>query len=164
MVYKNYYEEPRCRRRKRLRYMGSYRHIVCSALGYHETCTRGLESSLLGLAHDINDLGAFAKFRKGSLIFVMSVCPSVRSSAWNNSTSTGRIFIKFVIWVFFENLARKLKFNYDPTRITGTLHEDLCAFMVISPWILRIMRNASDKSCRGTENPCFMWSTVPPPP
>ena len=143
-------------------------HIVCSAVGYHATCTRGLEPSLLGLAHDVNDLGAFTKFRKGSVSFVLSVCPSVRPSvrppAWNNSTSTGRIFMKFDIWVFFENLARKLKFHEDLTRITGTLREVLCIFMIISPWILRRMRNASNKSCKGTENPCFMLSTFPPHP
>ena len=60
--------------------MGSYRHIVCSVLGYHATRTRGLESLLLGLAHEINDLGAFAKFRKGYISFVIYVCLSVRPS------------------------------------------------------------------------------------
>ena len=68
----------------------------------------------------------------------------------------------YEIWVFFENLARKLKFHEDLTRITGTLREVLCIFMIISPWILRRMRNASNKSCKGTENPCFMLSTSPP--
>ena len=40
--------------------------------------------------------------------FVMSL--SVRLSAWNNSSPTGRIFIKFDLEDFFENLARKFKF------------------------------------------------------
>ena len=35
---------------------------------------------------------------------------SARTPAWNNSPPTGRIFMKFGIWVFFENLSRKLKF------------------------------------------------------
>jgi hypothetical protein len=48
-------------------------------------------------------LGAFAKLRETTNNFVMSVCPS----AWNNSAPTERIFMKFDIWVFFENLARK---------------------------------------------------------
>ena len=30
-------------------------------------------------------LGAFEKLRKTTVSFVMSVCPSVRPSAWNNS-------------------------------------------------------------------------------
>jgi hypothetical protein len=32
------------------------------------------------------------------------VCPSVPPPAWNNSASTKRIFVKFDILVFFENL------------------------------------------------------------
>jgi len=35
----------------------------------------------------------------------------VRPSAWKNSAPTGRIFMKFYIWVFFENLSRKFKFH-----------------------------------------------------
>jgi len=34
-------------------------------------------------------------------------------------------------------------------RIVGNLHEDLCTFM-ISRWLLRRIRNVSDKSCRET--------------
>jgi len=37
--------------------------------------------------------------------------PSVRLSAWNNSAPTGWIFMKFEIWVYFENMSRKLKFD-----------------------------------------------------
>ena len=44
-------------------------------------------------------LGAFAKLRKATISFAMSVCPS----AQNNSVPKGRIFI-FDICVFFENL------------------------------------------------------------
>jgi len=36
-------------------------------------------------------LGSFAKLRKATTCFVMSV----RLSAWNNSAPTGRIFMKF---------------------------------------------------------------------
>jgi hypothetical protein len=38
-------------------------------------------------------LGAFAKFRKATVSFVMSVC----LSACNSSATTGRIFMKFDI-------------------------------------------------------------------
>ena len=31
------------------------------------------------------------------------------------------------------------------TSITGTLHDDICIFMIISHWILLRMRNVSDK-------------------
>ena len=46
-------------------------------------------------------IGAFAKLRKATISFVMSVRPSVRHSACNNTASGGRIFIKLVfgnIW------------------------------------------------------------------
>jgi len=33
-------------------------------------------------------LGAFAKFPKATVNFVMSVCPSAHLSAWNNSSPT----------------------------------------------------------------------------
>jgi len=37
------------------------------------------------------------KFRKATISFVMSVYPSVRPPAWNNSASNKRIFMKFDI-------------------------------------------------------------------
>jgi len=56
-------------------------------------------------------LGAFAKLLKVTTSFVVSLLLSVRLYAWNNSASTGQIFVKFDICVFFENLSRKLKFR-----------------------------------------------------
>jgi len=49
--------------------------------------------------HKLHLLGAFAKARKVTISFVMSIRPS----AWENSAVTGRIFMKFGIWVFFGN-------------------------------------------------------------
>ena len=72
-------------------------------------------------------LGTFAKLRKVTATFVMSVCPSVHLHG-NNSAPTGRIFMKFDIRVFFENLSRKFKSHLNLTRITSTLHEDLHTF------------------------------------
>ena len=44
------------------------------------------------------------KIARTTMSFVMSIClhPSVHLSAWNNSVPTGRVFMKFGIWVFFE--------------------------------------------------------------
>jgi hypothetical protein len=78
---------------------------------------------------------------KATISFVMSVC----LSSWSNSAPTGRIFMKFDIRGFFENLSIKLKFHQNLTRIKGTLHENLCTFMIISRWILLRMRNVPDK-------------------
>jgi len=52
-------------------------------------------------------LNAFAKLRKTTIAFVMSV----RLSAWNNSVPTRRFIMKFDISVFFENPSRKFKFH-----------------------------------------------------
>jgi len=51
-------------------------------------------------------LGAFAKLLKATVSFIMPDGPS----AWNNSAPTGRIFMKFYMRVFFENLSRKSSF------------------------------------------------------
>ena len=63
-------------------------------------------------------LDAFSKLRKATIGVVMSVC----LSAWNNSAPTGRIFMKFDTWVFFESRSRKFKFHENQTRISGALH------------------------------------------
>ena len=55
--------------------------------------------------------------RRATISFVMAV--------WTDFHE-----IRFVL-VFFENLSRKFKFDYNPTRITGTLHADICKFMII---------------------------------
>jgi len=41
----------------------------------------------------------------------LSVRPSVRLSAWKNWVRTKRIFMKFDILGFFENLSREIKFH-----------------------------------------------------
>jgi hypothetical protein len=40
-------------------------------------------------------LDAFRKLPKASISFIMSVCLSIRPSAWNNSAPTGLFFVKF---------------------------------------------------------------------
>jgi hypothetical protein len=63
-------------------------------------------------------LGSFGKLRKATISFVMYVCLAVRPSACNISAPTVRIFIKFHVWLFFENLSGKFKCHYNLTRIT----------------------------------------------
>jgi hypothetical protein len=93
---------------------------------------------------------------------VMSVCPSVR----NNLASTGRILMKFGIYVFILNMSRKHAFHQNLVRITGVLHEDQhTIFLHISLNSLR-MRNVSDKSCREIQNTYFVFGNfflLPPP-
>jgi hypothetical protein len=91
-------------------------------------------------------LGAFADLRSVTATFVMFVCMP---------PPTGRIFTKFDMWVFFEHLSRKYRFDQNLARILGTLREDLCALMIISRWILLRMRNVSHKSCRNNTHCMF---------
>ena len=51
-------------------------------------------------------LGAFAKLRKANLALL---CLPVRLSAWNNSAPTGKILMKFYIWVFFRKSVEKIQ-------------------------------------------------------
>jgi hypothetical protein len=77
---------------------------------------------------------------------------SVHLSAWNSSVSTGRIFVKFDIWIFFENLSRIFKFHENLTRTTGTLHEDQCTISITCRFLLLAMRNVSGKICWENKN------------
>ena len=60
------------------------------------------------------------------------------------------------IWSFLKNLSRLFRFNCNLTRLTSTLHEDRCTFM-ISRWILLRMRNVSDRSCGENQNTHFVF-------
>jgi hypothetical protein len=56
---------------------------------------------------ELSCLGSFSELRKATVSFVMCV----RLSVWNNSaTRWTDSRQKFGIWVFVENLSRKLKF------------------------------------------------------
>jgi hypothetical protein len=46
-------------------------------------------------------------------------CPSVCPSAWNKSAPTGRISIKYDIWVFFLNLSRKIQVSLTYNKNSG---------------------------------------------
>ena len=82
---------------------------------------------------------------------VIFVCLSGCLSAWKYSALTGGIFTEFGIWVLFVNLLKMFKFHEDLTRITGTLHEDQCTFLIYL-WINIKMRNVSGQTCRNNQN------------
>jgi hypothetical protein len=60
--------------------------------------------------------------------------------------------------MFFKNLSRKFKFDWNQARTMGTLHEDVCTCMTISHQLLLRMRNVSDKICRENQNMHFMFN------
>ena len=84
--------------------------------------------------------------------------------ACKTTAPTGRIIMKFGIWILFENLLRKFKFHWNLTCKTGGLHEDQYTFLIISHSILLIIRNVSDKICRENQNTHFVFNKLPLPP
>ena len=105
-------------------------------------------------------LGAFAKFRKANMSFVViSDCRSVRlllvrleqlGSHWTDSHE---------IWcVDLPKIRREKSSFIKLTGITDTLHEDQYTFFIISRSFLLITRKVLDKSCRGNQNTHFMFS------
>jgi len=58
------------------------------------------------------------------------------------------------IEAFIENLSKKLKFYEDLTRMTGTVHEDVCQFIISRSVLLR-MRNVSNKELKGKSKYTF---------
>jgi len=100
-------------------------------------------------------LGAFTKLQNATTNFIMSIRQSFCTEqldefSWN-----------LIFEYFFENLS-KFKFHENLTRITGTLHEYLCKFMMITRWIFLRMRNVLDKCCRENRNTRFMCNNSPP--
>jgi len=84
------------------------------------------------------------------------VCPAFCPRE-TTPAATGRIFVKFDIWVFFENTSSEFKFHYNINRITCYVHEDLRTFMTVSRWIIPRTRNISDKCCKENQNTYFMF-------
>ena len=88
----------------------------------------------------------------------MFACPFVRPQG-KISYPTGRIFLKFDLNIFRKSI-HLLKFNSNLIRITGTWHEDLCTFFIISRSFLIRMRTVRDKSYRENQNTRVMSNNV----
>ena len=125
-----------------------------NALRYVTPCIFITWCLIMHIGNFASFLGMFAKLRKASISFVLSVC----TSAWNNSAATGQIFMKLDTSLFFENLLRKYKFHKNWTRIMGTLHEDRYTFVIIPQSFLLRMRNVSNKNFRENQNTHFMFN------
>jgi hypothetical protein len=100
------------------------------------------------------------KLLKANINLVTSVRPSVHmeqlGSHWTDFDET------WYLGSFFENMLRKRTFHSNPSRITGTLHEDVSTFMTASRQILLIMRNGLEKICTENKNTHFMFSNFFP--
>jgi hypothetical protein len=94
-------------------------------------------------------LACLQNCEKRLLDYYLPVCPSVRIKQFSSTLRTPWN-LRFV---FFESPSRKLKLNYNLTRITGTLHEDQYTFMIIRRWfLLRIVNVGWDKRCSENQN------------
>ena len=144
------------RRRRRWPLPGIER-LPCRPNHSQVTITIWTETFWLVLAY-VKFLGAFEKLRKVATSFVIFVRSSVRRHGATWLPLDGFLW-NLIFEPFFENLSRKFKFHYNPTKIMGTLHEDVSTFMAISGLILLRMRNVSNKSCRENENTHFRFST-----
>jgi hypothetical protein len=118
----------RCPPMRQLQYHAFQSFVMFSKIEMGGTETQSVYTQAARKYHKPTNFGAFAKFRKATISFVMSVC----SSALNTSASTGRIFMKLNIWAFFESPSKILKFHSNLTRMIRTLYDDVFIFMTIS--------------------------------
>jgi hypothetical protein len=86
-------------------------------------------------------LGAMSKIRKATFIVAMPFM----TIFWNNTDPTGRVFMKFYITEFFEDLSTEDKVHYNMPRIMSTSLDDWYTFAIGSRWILLRMRKLSYK-------------------
>ena len=83
--------------------------------------------------------------------YLSHVCPSVHLHG-----TTGRIYIKFNVHRYFENLLRKCNFHQNLTKITGNLREHHYTLMTTSRSIPLITRNVSEKKFeRKSKQKCY---------
>ena len=110
--------------------------------------------------NSFSSLGGFAKLRKSTIMFVVSVRPSVRLRMEKRGSQNGRILMKFDIWVFFfRNCRENSSFCLNLNTVTGTLPEDLCTFLIIYRYILRRMRKLLDEICSEYQKTHFMFNS-----
>jgi len=88
------------------------------------------------ILYESEKLGAFAKQRKATISFAMSVCPSAWNSAATGQTSD--------IWALFRKYVEKIKVSFKSDKNNGYLHEDVCTFIISHSALLRT-RDVSDK-------------------
>jgi len=85
----------------------------------------------------------------------MPVCPSVRPHGTTRVHRTDFRWIRYLSNFF--KICREPSSLIISDKTTGTLHDDQNTFVTISLWILRRMRNVSDKICREKTKHNFMF-------
>ena len=98
-------------------------------------------------------LGASTKLeKKASISSVMSVRMEQLSSQWTD-------FHEIWYLMTFLKSVEKIQVLLNSDRHNGLFHEDQFTFMIISRSVL-IMRNVTDKSCRGNQNTHFVFNSL----
>jgi hypothetical protein len=118
-----------------------YIYILCNQCQLDSTCSSD------------KFLGAFAKLRKVTTSFIVSVCLSVRMGKLG---SIKRIFIKLIFEYFSKVYGENWSLIKVSTRIVNTWHEDVCTLMAITRWILLRIRNFPDEICRQDQNTFYV--------
>ena len=91
-------------------------------------------------------LCAFAQIRNA----IVSLIMTVRPSSWNNSAPTGRIFIKFDVWLlFFRKYVEKIQVSLKNDKNNGYFKRRSVYIFIISRSIL--VRNVSDRFVKKIE-------------
>jgi hypothetical protein len=100
----------------------------------------------------------FLKIAKSDLyLHHMCLCSSVRMGR-------DEFFMKFDIWVFFENLSRKFQVSLRPGKNYGYFKSNFCTFVIKSRSIRLRMKSASDKATEKTKTHVSCFNSFPPPP
>jgi hypothetical protein len=85
--------------------------------------------------------------KKATVSFIISVHPH----------GATQLSLDGFSWYFIFDY---FKYHYNLIKITGTLHEDVCTFMMISRSVSLRMRNVFDNNCREDQNTYFMFSKL----
>ena len=144
-------------------------YLIHKPFAFHKqpvVIAAGVSRSLQLLSYRFREWGivnAFANLRKATISFVtsvcLSVCPSVRPHGTPRHSPDG--FSWNLTFECFSKICPKYSsFIKNLTKITGTLHEDQCTFLITSRSFLLKMRNFADKIFRQNENTHFVFNNL----
>jgi hypothetical protein len=109
---------------------------------------------ILECTRDLRFLAAFTKLRNRLLAPSLSVCPSVRPSARNNSGHSGRIFTKFWYWSIFLKYVEKIQVSLKSDKN----HEYFTSTPIYNFDDLSLSSSYNEKSsCRENQNEHFYF-------
>jgi len=107
--------------------------------------------------HQVEFLGAFAKLRKATISFVLSVCPSARPPGTTGLPMNG--FLWYMISEDFWKPVEKIQVSFkksDTNNEYFTWRPMHSTFIIFRSVLLR--KIVSDKSCRENQNTLFLCS------